>query len=88
MQKKFLFRIQRHNVVFPLFNHFVKNIKNSIFFTIFRLFFDQKHSKTFKNRQKSCQLDKGFQMVYELKGIHKNYFFDFFDRHAIYIEII
>jgi hypothetical protein len=50
--KQLLFRIQHQsfwykNDVFPLFDDFVKKVKNSYFFTIFRIFFDLKHSKTF-----------------------------------------
>jgi hypothetical protein len=35
------------NAIFPLFDDFVKKSQKFIFFTIFRLFLDKKHSKTF-----------------------------------------
>jgi hypothetical protein len=52
--------------VFRLFDDFVKKVKNSYFFTIFQIFFDQKHFKTLKKQQKSSKLDKGFRMVHKL----------------------
>ncbi len=66
------------NAVISLFDDFVKKVKNSYFFTIFRIFFDQKHSKTFLKQQKSPKLDKGFQMVYKLSCFYKKILWSIF----------
>ncbi len=65
-------------MLFLLFNDFVKKVKNSCFFTIFRIFFDQKHSNTFYKQQKSSKLDKGFKMVYKLSGFDEKIFWSIF----------